>query len=100
MSATAMPAAPSARVSAVVPVRNDDHGENLRRRATFALQAQASSFDEIVLVDFNTARGVPPLLDTLGLPGWALAKIRSLVIGPEGCDALLGRLQGGTPGPR
>ena len=83
-------APPNIKVSAIVPVRNDNNGGNLRLRASLVLQAQAASFDEVVLVDFNTKPFLPPLLATLNLPDWALAKIRSLVISPQRCAALLG----------
>ena len=67
-------AAPS--VSAVVPVRNDDWGTRLRERARLTLRLQAAVFDEVVVVDFNSAVGVLPLVETLRLPASARRRLR------------------------
>ena len=81
-------------VSGVVPVRNDGHGADLPLRAAIALRAQAAAFDEVVVVDMNTAAGRPPLLDTLDLPAWVRARVKSVVVTGEQCDKLAGHACG------
>lgn len=51
-------------ISVVVYGRNDSHGYNLTKRATLSLNSLAEALthpdDEILFVDWNTERGLPP----------------------------------------
>ena len=87
------------RVSAVVSVRNDNYGGNLKQRAELTLRAQAYVFDEVVVVDFNsaaltnrsTAVVKSPLIDTLELEVATRANIVSVIINASACAVLMGR---------
>ena len=87
------------RVSAVVAVRNDNYGGNLKQRAELTLRAQAYVFDEVVMVDFNSAALTnrsttvvkSPLIDTLELEVATRANIVSVIINASACAVLMGR---------
>ena len=72
---------------------------NLKQRAELTLRAQAYVFDEVVVVDFNsaaltnrsTAVVKSPLIDTLELEVATRAKIVSVIINASACAVLMGR---------
>lgn len=77
------------RVSAVVPVRNDNWRGNLNQRAELTLPAQVEAFDEVVVVDFNSV-GRPPLLEALALDISVRNRIVSVVVNASWCSSLMG----------
>ena len=51
------------KLSAVVVTRNDDYGGNLNDRAIYCLNSLINTFDEIILVDWNSPDNRPQLWD-------------------------------------
>jgi len=51
------------KISAIVITRNDDYGGNLSSRATYCLNSLIDTFDEVILVDWNSPNDRPLLWD-------------------------------------
>jgi len=51
------------KLSAVVVARNDNYGGNLNDRATYCLNSLIDTFDEVILVDWNSPNNRPLLWD-------------------------------------
>ena len=51
------------KLSAVVVTRNDNYGGNLNDRATYCLNSLIDTFDEVILVDWNSPNSRPQLWD-------------------------------------
>jgi len=41
-------------ISACIPVRNDNYGNNLEDRATFCLNSMINTYDFVYLIDWNS----------------------------------------------
>jgi len=50
------------KIGAVIPVRNDNYGENLNERATYSLNSAIDTYDYICLIDWNSDINKGPLL--------------------------------------
>ena len=50
------------KLSAVVITRNDNYGGNLNDRATYCLNSLVNTFDEVILVDWNSPENKGSLL--------------------------------------
>ena len=51
------------KLSAIVVARNDNYGGNLNDRATYCLNSLIDTFDEVILVDWNSPNNRPLLWD-------------------------------------
>ena len=51
------------KLTAVVVTRNDNYGGNLNERATYCLNSLINTFDEVILVDWNSPDNRPQLWD-------------------------------------
>ncbi len=51
------------KLSAVVVTRNDDYGGNLNDRTIYCLNSLINTFDEVILVDWNSPDNRPQLWD-------------------------------------
>ena len=51
------------KLSAVVVARNDNYGGDLNDRATYCLNSLIDTFDEVILVDWNSPDNHPLLWD-------------------------------------
>ena len=51
------------KLSAIVVTRNDNYGGNLADRATYCLNSLIDTFDEVILVDWNSPNNRPLLWD-------------------------------------
>ena len=70
------------KLSAVVITRNDNYGGNLNDRATYCLNSLVNTFDEVILVDWNSPDNKPQLWDIqdkIDLKG----NLKHIVITPE-----------------
>ena len=70
------------KLSAVVVTRNDDYGGNLNDRATYCLNSLVNTFDEVILVDWNSPNNRPQLWDidkNISFKG----NLKHIVITPE-----------------
>lgn len=70
------------KLSAVVVTRNDNYGGDLNDRATYCLNSLIDTFDEVILIDWNSPNNRPLLWDidkNLNLRG----NLKHIVITPE-----------------
>jgi hypothetical protein len=70
------------KLSAVVVTRNDNYGGDLNDRATYCLNSLINTFDEVILIDWNSPNNRPLLWDidkNLSLRG----NLKHIVITPE-----------------
>tara|TARA_B110000285_G_scaffold160164_1_gene178810 strand:- start:815 stop:1447 length:633 start_codon:yes stop_codon:yes gene_type:complete len=70
------------KLSAVVVTRNDNYGGDLNDRATYCLNSLINTFDEVILVDWNSPNNRPLLWDidkNIELKG----NLKHIVITPE-----------------
>lgn len=51
------------KLSAVVVTRNDNYGGDLNDRATYCLNSLIDTFDEVILIDWNSPNNRPLLWD-------------------------------------
>ena len=51
------------KLSAVVVTRNDDYGGNLNDRSIYCLNSLINTFDEVILIDWNSPDNKPQLWD-------------------------------------
>lgn len=68
-------------LSAVVVTRNDNYGGNLNDRAVFCLNSLIDTFDEVILIDWNSDKG--PLLWDINDKVESKGKLKHIVINPE-----------------
>ena len=68
-------------LSAVVVTRNDNYGGNLNDRAIFCLNSLVNTFDEVILIDWNSDKG--PLLWDINDKIEKTDKLKHIVISPE-----------------
>ena len=70
------------KLSAVVVTRNDDYGGNLNDRATYCLNSLVNTFDEVILVDWNSPDNKPQLWDIQDRIDFK-GNLKHIVITPE-----------------
>ena len=70
------------KLSAVVVTRNDDYGGNLNDRAIYCLNSLVNTFDEIILIDWNSPDNKPQLWDIQDKIDFK-GNLKHIVITPE-----------------
>ena len=70
------------KLSAVVVTRNDNYGGNLNDRATYCLNSLIDTFDEVILVDWNSPDNKPQLWDIQDRIDFK-GNLKHIVITPE-----------------
>ena len=70
------------KISAVVVTRNDNYGDNLNDRAIYCLNSLVDTFDEIILVDWNSPDNKPQLWDIQEQINFK-GNLKHIVITPE-----------------
>jgi hypothetical protein len=76
------------KLSAVVVARNDNYGGDLNDRATYCLNSLIDTFDEVILIDWNSPDNHPLLWDIeKNLQG--KGNLKHVVVTPEIASILL-----------
>jgi hypothetical protein len=76
------------KLSAVVVTRNDNYGGNLNDRATYCLNSLVNTFDEVILIDWNSPDNKPQLWDIQDRIDFK-GNLKHIVITPEVASMLI-----------